>query len=102
VHERPFLTCCQFASDEDLETESDLFNCDACPVRDALDALWPENAAAWALFNRIARRFVADLHAGGEALHRLTADLDAEDFADLLDRLTLIYDVVCPPPEPKA
>jgi hypothetical protein len=33
-------------------------------------------------------------------LERLTADLDPDDFADLWRRLVILYDTICPPPEP--
>jgi hypothetical protein len=45
-------------------------------------------------------RFAADVHTGGEALRRLTADLSDEDFRETWRRLCLLYDVVDPPPEP--
>jgi hypothetical protein len=30
---------------------------------------------------------------------RLTADLDEEDFEDVIERLSMIYDVLVPPPK---
>lgn len=64
----------------------------------AVDTLLPENHHAWTLFHQCATRFLADTHAGGVALARLTADLSAEEFSDLLERFNLLYDVLCPPP----
>ena len=41
-------------------------------------------------------RLTADLHCGGEVLRRLTAEVSDDDFGDLWDRLTLLYDVLNP------
>ena len=100
VEERAHYTCCQFADEEQLANEPDLFNCQTCPVAEAIDGLHPENAEAWALFRRVVGRLVIDAGLASETLRRLTQDLSAADFADTLDRLTLIYDVVMPERKP--
>lgn len=103
VDERAQHPCCLFATDDELQTDPDLYDCDDCPVRDALEGLWPENAEAWRIFHVAVTRFTVDLHAGNEALRRLTAHLDETDpeaFSDLLARLGLIYDLLYPPPAP--
>jgi hypothetical protein len=92
-------TCCLSSTDEEIASEPGQFDCDTCPVADALEDLWSENAEAWRLFNQMATRFTADLHLGGEVFRRLTAEVvDAEDLGDLLDRLSLIYELLYPPP----
>lgn len=71
-------------------------------MRLAQESLFPENARAWLIFHQTATRFLADVSAGGCALERLTADVGQEEFSDLIERLALLYDVLCPPPAPKS
>ena len=66
----------------------------------ALEGLLAENAEAWRIFRLLATRLLVDLGAGNTALDRLTADLDVEQFEDLMQRLALIYDVLYPAPMP--
>jgi hypothetical protein len=88
------------ATDEEVETDAELFDCDDCPVREALEGLWPENADAWRMFHRVVTRFAVDMHAGAEIMRRLAVDIDADDFGDLVDRFSLIYDLLYPPAAP--
>lgn len=74
--------------------------CETCPVREACDGLSYENARAWALFQRTCTRFIGDLHLGATVIARATADDDAEEFTDLMARLSLIYDLYFPPRRP--
>jgi hypothetical protein len=66
---------------------------------EALDGLDPENRRAWDLMHTIASRFLADAHAIPAVLSRLTAEDDMETFADLVTRLSIIYDIQCPAPK---
>lgn len=91
--------CCQFADDDTIATDAAAFDCGACPVMEALEGLDPENRRAWNLMHTIASRFLADTHAVPLVLSRLTADDDPETLADLMTRLSIIYDVTCPPPK---
>lgn len=75
-----------------------MFDCENCQVSRHLTALDADNQRAWALTHTVCSRFLGDAHAVGLALNRLTTDLDTDDFADMLSRVTLIYDVLCPPP----
>jgi hypothetical protein len=86
-----------FASEEELEQESDAYDCETCQVLQAVEELSPENADAWRMFHRVATRIGADLHMADLILNRLTSDLDAEAFGDLADRLGIIYDAIYPP-----
>jgi len=95
--EKDSHTCCLFATDEELEEP--VFDCDTCPVRQALDGLRPENEQAWRLFHRLGSRFVVDFGVGAEAFKRLTADVPDDEVPDLLQRLALIYDGLYPPPK---
>lgn len=96
VDEAPSVACCQRATAEEVAEDPDLFDCDTCALRQAQTQLFPENVLAWWLYTQVATRFLVDLHAGGLALQRLTADLSSDEFSETLERLTLLYDVVCP------
>jgi hypothetical protein len=87
-----------FADDETVETDADVFDCQACPVVDALDGLWPENRAAWTLSRQILSRFTYDTRSVALALDRATRDLDPAAWLELVERLAMIYDFVYPPP----
>lgn len=103
------MTCCLLAADADIEADPEAYRCfradrpddPPCAVADALDQLYADDAnrQAWQLFRQVATRFLSDAHAIPLALERLTADMDAETFADVVERLTVIYNVVCPPKE---
>jgi hypothetical protein len=58
--------------------------------------LWPENVEAWAVFQRVAARFVVDAGLAGDVFRRLTTDRDDAEAVDLVERLGVIYDLVCP------
>ena len=63
-----------------------------------LAALDADNARAWHLGHVICSRFTGDAHCVGLVLDRLTADLGPDDFADLVQRLTLMYAELNPLP----
>jgi hypothetical protein len=92
------VSCCQVASDDEIETDPAVFDCDTCPVAQALGDLWPENAQAWDLFKRLATRFVVDAGLAASVFQRLTEDLDVDEMQELVERLTVIYDLVMPAP----
>jgi hypothetical protein len=81
-----------------LATEADQFDCEECPIADALDGLMPENASAWRIFHRLASRFLVDTHLTQAIFERLTAGWHEERVLDLAERLELIYSLLCPPP----
>lgn len=62
----------------------------------ALEGLYPENADAWQMFHQIATRFVVDAGLAGAVFRRLTDKADTETVEDLLERLSVIYDLVMP------
>lgn len=82
-----------------LATDPEAFDCETCPTAQALGSLDEPNREAWRIFRLLASRFLVDLHAGGHVLDRLTADLDVEQFEDLMQRLRILYDVLCPVPQ---
>jgi len=98
VDEQPNTPCCLFADDETLATDVEVFDCRTCPVLDALDGLWPVNRQAWSLSRQVLTRFTFDTHSVALALERATRDLDVEEFADLVERLSMIYSHLYPPP----
>lgn len=99
MDERASRPCCQFADDEALEHEAELFECETCPVAAHLDGMDLENRRAWDLTHLLCSRLMADTHGAGPLLVALTSDLDPEERADLLRRMTLIYDTLVPPPK---
>jgi len=68
---------------------------------DAMNDLWPENMAAWTLFHQVACRFSVDFHATPPMLAAVLRECDAEESLELLQRLSVIYDTVYPPPPKK-
>lgn len=85
--------------DAEQEADPDAYSqCDECPVAMQIDGLCAVNKRAWKMYRRVLSRFAADTHAIPLVLHRVTADLDLDDFADLMDRFAILYDVLCPPP----
>lgn len=61
-----------------------------------MEALSEENRQAWRVFQAVATRFVADLHAGDTALAWAASEVDEADRGDLLARLAVIYDARYP------
>jgi hypothetical protein len=57
-----------------------------------------DNRRAWTVFQQVAHRFVVDLHAGGTVLALALADLPASDALACVERLSIIYDTLSPPP----
>lgn len=79
--------------------EADTFDCGTCLVAQHIADLWPENAEAWRLFHRLGSRFVADTRIAAFVLDRLTADWSDTEVEDVIERLSLLYDVMVPRPE---
>jgi len=88
--------CCQTVSPDVLETDAQEFNCDTCVVRQRFDGLDPENAEAWGAFQTCATRFCVESRSTGAVLTRIGESLETEAFADLVARISLIYDGVVP------
>lgn len=74
-----------------------MYACETCPVAEAIDGLCPENYRAWRLFESCHTRFLVDTGALGAALMRLTADEPVHEFADLMTRLSILYQAYFPP-----
>jgi hypothetical protein len=95
--------CCQFAAEEDAESEEGVYDCTTCPVADALHELYddPVNAQAWRLYHRCVNRLTVEGHAIGSVFDRLTVGMEREEYLDYLDRVSFAFDVLNPLPEPK-
>lgn len=89
--------CCQFASDEDLESDPAVYQCGSCGVMAQIDALHPLNREAWELFQRTCTRFLVDGHGVSAVLEKLGEGEDVDDFLDLVTRFSILYDVYYPP-----
>lgn len=99
MDERPNAACCLFASEEEIETDAEQYDCESCVVAQALTRLWPENARAWHLSRTLLTRFSHELQIAPLVLDRLTRDDDPEAFTDLVDRLAIIYAELVPAPQ---
>jgi hypothetical protein len=80
-----------------------MYNCDECPVADMLAELEDDaqNFEAWTLFHRCVTRFTVDTHIAHVMLEREVAEREKDDAFELMDRLTVLYDSLHPPPEKK-
>lgn len=92
-----------FIDEDEAVADRELYACEACPVADMLAELDddPENFEAWSLFHRSVSRFTVDTHLTGIMVGRELAERDKEDAYTLLERLTMLYDILHPPPESK-
>ena len=68
----------------------------------AIEDLDAENLRAWRLLRSLMTRFMVDAQMLPSVLMRLTADDDVEEFEDLMTRLSILYDVQCPPKKGQA
>lgn len=63
-----------------------------------LDGLDADNREAWSLFTTLYCRLAVDLPGvAGAVLARVIEDRRGDEATDLLERLSLIYEIVCPP-----
>jgi hypothetical protein len=80
-----------------------MYDCGTCEVAKQWTALAsdPQNAEAYRIFQQTANRFTVETHTAPVILGRLTEHLGPEAFSDMVDRIGLLYDVLCPAPERK-
>ena len=98
------LPCCLFVDDDaELDADAEAYNCETCPVAEQLAHLDEDqaNGEAWRVFHRIFSRFTVDTHIASVVLEHVLAGHETEDTLTLVDRFTLLYDILHPPPEPK-
>jgi hypothetical protein len=87
--------------DEDLDGDEGQFDCETCPLGAAVDDLDPENSEAWTLFSTLYCRLAADLPGvAGALLAKVIESRSSDEATDLMNRLNVIYDTVCPPKTP--
>jgi hypothetical protein len=91
------------ADDATLETDPELFNCETCPVADALAEIEADrpNCEAWRLYEQAVNRFTVDTHCVPLAVKAVMGERSSEDIADLLERFAVLYSIANPAPEPK-
>ena len=87
-------------SEEESAADAETYVCETCPVADALAALDDDaaNREAWAVFHRCVTRFTVDAHLAAVALSAAVKDWETDDVLDLIDRLGILYNAICPPP----
>lgn len=98
------VTCCMRATDAEIHEDPGAYNCDVCPLASALVDLrmYPENERAWYVYQQLASRFSVDTHTCAVVLERLTKDDEPDEFADLMQRLAVLYDVLQPQAAPES
>jgi hypothetical protein len=103
AHDARDYPCCIFADEDQTEQDPELYDCDECPVADALHDLDgdPKCAEAWSIFRKCVNRFTVETHCVPTALAAATAGKEPDDVMDLLERCELMFDILHPPPEPK-
>lgn len=90
-----------FRQASEIENELEQYDCETCEIRARVTALDADNARAWGVWQRVAHRVVVDLQAGGYVLSLALADLPPDDALACVERLSVIYDVLSPPPAQK-
>jgi hypothetical protein len=79
-----------------VETDAQEFDCETCPVRDAMDELWPDNRAAWVLYQSIMSRFTYDCGLVGDLVREALDGQDFERRLETIQRLGIIYSALMP------
>jgi hypothetical protein len=101
-HDALNTPCCLLASEEDIEQDPDVYTrCDECGVAGQIDGLCAENLAAWRQYREAVTRFAVDTQTVALVIQRCTADLDRDEFADLMERFAVLYNALCPPRQQK-
>lgn len=94
-------TCCQrLTADElnELAAEGRTLDCGRCEYAAKHDALWPQNAEAWSIYQSLCGRTVGLLELHGWLFLALTEGWTTEERQDVLARLDVIH-TVCSPEE---
>lgn len=87
------------ATEEELEQEPDLYQCDTCLVRQARATLTEGNHRALELYGLLARRVVVDFRLERLAFELAGLELTRVEAKSLFDQLSLIHDARCPVPK---
>lgn len=82
--------------DDAALVDAEAFDCDRCEYRRLRDELTPQNARAWAVWQRVGTRLGVDFGTTGWHLARITERWPAADVDDLMARLAVLYDTLAP------
>lgn len=97
AHDAPHTPCCLLTDEAEQDEDPEAFTgCETCQVAAHIETMDRANREAWSLYRQVVSRFTMDTQAVPVVLQRLTADLDADEFAETLARFEILYDAVCP------
>lgn len=86
------------ADPEIVESEPDMFDCEACEFRQRVDGLDAENAEGWRCYAKLtSHRWVWDLQGVNWWLGQVFDGLDEDEREELMARVDVIYDALHPP-----
>jgi len=95
VYRAPRVRCCKTATDEEIAEDPDAYECGRCERTAQLEALWPENAEAWRLYQTLCGRTVKQLDLHQWVLHEwFREERDWQPRALMLRRLDLIGAII--------
>jgi hypothetical protein len=60
-----------------------------------------ENRDAWRIYGQLCSRFAVDFGVAPDLLRALVDGWSPDDVVELMERLTVMYDVLSPAPQPK-
>lgn len=85
-------TCCQFATDEELQEDPESYDCETCERRIERARLTLADETALSLHRRLSGRAVQDLHLTRLVFETARLRMSADEADLLLDRLELIHE----------
>ena len=92
------MTCCQFATDEEIADDPDAYDCETCEHRLLREALSEDDQQALRLHARLGSRMVHDLRLVPLVFDVARLRLSPREAEELLDRLDLIHEHLAPAP----
>jgi len=84
-------------SQDILDDESEHFDCDTCPLLEAQETLDADNREAWHLYSRCRTRLVVESRLTAEVFRRLVEGWPTRDVLEVVDRMSVIHEVLNPP-----
>jgi hypothetical protein len=94
------VACCQVVDQDVLDTDAEQFDCETCPFVEMQATLDRDNEEAWSVYGRLGSRFLVDFGLIPDTLRRLVDGWPSAEVVDLMERLSVIHDVINPPPPP--
>jgi len=90
-------TCCRSADPEIVQSEPEVFDCEACEFRQRVDGLGDENADAWRYYVRLTgHRWLWDMQGADWWLGQVFGACDEDERDDVMARIDVIYDALHP------